>query len=362
MHMTFLLAAMCLTLAALALVLTPLLRERFTAERRLGDLRRQLRELDEANSVGGLQPAQYAAQRAAIGEALLVYLDSRPKHTAAPIVAALALAVVVPLGAFGVYHWVGAPPGAIGPTAAADSHASTPEDPGGAGAAPVPVDHRTDMQASIARLAEKLRQHPDDAQGWALLARTYKATQHYPEAREAFKHALEAEPGNVGLEREYAAAETPDAGSAASADSADSQAVPQQCPASDNTGDCTEPAVAPRDSARIVVKVSLDPKLKAKVLPSDTLFVFAKAAEGPPMPLAIARLSAAQLPASVTLSDAMSMMPNMTLSRFPQVILGARISKSGNAVAQSGDFQTLSAAVSNSPTEPVRLTIDQRVE
>jgi cytochrome c-type biogenesis protein CcmH len=363
MHMTFLLVAMCLTLVALALVLTPLLRERFMAERRLGDLRRQLRELNEANSVGGLQPAQYAAQRAAIGEALVVYLDRRPKHAAAPMVAALSLAIVVPLGAFGAYRWVGAPPGAIGgPTTAAGSHASAPEDPGGAGAAPVPVDHRTDMQASIARLADKLRQHPDDAQGWALLARTYKATQHYAEAREAFKHALEAAPGNAGLEREYAAAETPDAETAESADSADGQAVPQQCLVSDNTGDCTEPPAARGDSARIVVKVSLDPKLKAKVLPSDTLFVFAKAAEGPPMPLAIARLTAAQLPTSVTLSDAMSMMPNMTLSKFPQVILGARISKSGNAVAQSGDFQTLSAAVSNSRTEPIRLTIDRTVE
>jgi cytochrome c-type biogenesis protein CcmH len=359
MHVTFLLVAMFLTLVALALVLTPLLRERSTFGRRLSDLRRELRELNEANSAGGLQPAQYAAQRAALGEALLVYLDSRPKHTAAPIYAALTLAIVVPLGAFGVYHWVGAPQGVTGPTAAAGGHASTPEDPGGAVGAPVPADHGADMQASIARLADKLRQHPDDAQGWALLARTYKATQHYPEAREAFKHALEAAPGDAGLEREYAAAETPNADSA---DSADSQAEPRQCPASDSAAECAEPPVAPADSTRIVVKVSLDPKLKAKVLPGDTLFVFAKAADGPPMPLAIARLTAAQLPTSVTLTDAMSMMPNLTLSKFPQVVLGARISKSGNAVAQSGDFQTLSAAVSNSPTEPIRLTIDRRVE
>jgi cytochrome c-type biogenesis protein CcmH len=353
MHMTFLLVAMFLTLVALALVLTPLLRERFTAGRRLGDLRRELRELNEANSAGELEPAQYAAQRAALGEALLVYLDSPLKRTAMSIYAALAFAIVVPLGAFGAYHWVGAPQGLLESAAPAGGHASTPEDQGAAGGAQVPVDHGGDMQASIARLADKLRQHPDDAQGWALLARTYKATQHYPEAREAFKHALEAAPGDAGLEREYAAAETPNA---------DSQAEPRQCPASDNAAECTEPPVAPGDSSHIIVKVSLDPKLKAKVLPSDTLFVFAKAAYGPAMPLAIARLSAAQLPASVTLTDAMSMMPNLTLSKFPQVVLGARISKSGNAVAQSGDFQTLSAAVSNSRTEPIRLTIDRRVE
>ena len=80
------------------------------------------------------------------------------------------------------------------------------------------------------------------------------------------------------------------------------------------------------------------------------------------MPLAIARLTAAQLPASVTLTDAMSMMPNLTLSKFSQVVLGARISKSGNAIAQSGDLQTLSSAVSNARPEPIQLTIDRTVE
>jgi cytochrome c-type biogenesis protein CcmH len=345
--------AMFMTLVALALVLTPLLREWFMAERRVGEMRRKLRALNEANSAGGLEPVQYAAQRAALGEALLVYLDSRPKHTAAPIYAALALGLVVPLAAFGAYHWIGAPQGPLGPSAAAGNHAGTAEDLGTAGGAPVPVDHGADMQAAIAKLADKLRQHPDDAQGWALLARTYKATQHYPEARDAFKHALEAAPGDPGLEREYAAAETPNA---------DGPAEPQQCAVSDNTAECADPSAAPGDSTRIIVNVSLDPKLRAKVLPGDTLFVFAKAANGPAMPLAIARLTAAQLPASVALTDAMSMMPNLTLSKFPQVILGARISKSGNAVAQNGDFQTLSAAVSNSRTEPIRLTIDRRVE
>ncbi len=345
--------AMFMILVALALVLAPLLREWFMAERRIGEMRRKLRALNDANSAGGLEPMQYAAQRAALGEALLVYLDSRPKHSAAPIYAALTLCLVAPLAAFGAYHWIGAPQGLLGAAAAAGSQAGTAADPGAAGGTAMPVDHGADMQAAIARLADKLRQHPDDAQGWVLLARTYKATQHYPEARDAFKHALEAAPGDPGLEREYAAAETPNA---------DGPAEPQQCAVSDNTSECIEPSVAPSDSTRIIVNVSLDPKLKAKVLPGDTLFVFAKAAYGPAMPLAIARLTAAQLPASVALTDAMSMMPNLTLSKFPQVVLGARISKSGNAVAQNGDFQTLSAAVSNSRTEPIRLTIDRRVE
>jgi cytochrome c-type biogenesis protein CcmH len=56
------------------------------------------------------------------------------------------------------------------------------------------------------------------------------------------------------------------------------------------------------------------------------------------------------------------MVPNLTLSQFPQIVLGARISKSGNAMAQPGDLQTLSAAMRTAQTEPVQLTIDQRVD
>jgi cytochrome c-type biogenesis protein CcmH len=124
------------------------------------------------------------------------------------------------------------------------------------------------------------------------------------------------------------------------------------------------PASAAGDASagpHIAVTVSLDPKLKSKVDPNDVLFVFAKAVNGPPMPLAIARLTAAQLPASITLTDGMGMLPTMKLSQFPQVIVGARISKSGNAIAQSGDLQTLSAPIPNTRAEPLALTIDQVV-
>jgi cytochrome c-type biogenesis protein CcmH len=88
------------------------------------------------------------------------------------------------------------------------------------------------------------------------------------------------------------------------------------------------------------------------------LFVYAKAAVGPPMPLAVQRLPASQLPVTVTLSDGMGMLPNVKLSQFPQVIVGARVSKSGNAIAQSGDLQTMSAPLAVSTATPIRLLID----
>jgi cytochrome c-type biogenesis protein CcmH len=79
------------------------------------------------------------------------------------------------------------------------------------------------------------------------------------------------------------------------------------------------------------------------------------------MPLAIQKLKAGQLPLTVTLDDSMSMMPAMKLSKFEQVVVGARVSKSGNAMPQSGDLQVLSAPIDVRRTEPVVLSIDQVV-
>ena len=84
--------------------------------------------------------------------------------------------------------------------------------------------------------------------------------------------------------------------------------------------------------------VSLSPALATKVAPDDTVFIFARAAEGPRMPLAILRRKASELPISFTLDDSTAMSPEMKLSKFAQVVVGARVSKSGNAMPQPGDL------------------------
>ena len=86
------------------------------------------------------------------------------------------------------------------------------------------------------------------------------------------------------------------------------------------------------------VAVSVSPDVRAKFSPGDTVFVYAKAAQGPPMPLAVQRLTLGALPTKVTLDDSMAMMAGMNLSAFPQVVVSARISRSGSAIAQSGDY------------------------
>ena len=91
--------------------------------------------------------------------------------------------------------------------------------------------------------------------------------------------------------------------------------------------------------------VSLDPALKGKVSPGDTVFVLARPAGGPKMPLAVIRTTVDKLPYAFTLDDSMAMAPNAKLSGQAEVTVVARISKSGNPLPQKGDIEGASAPV-----------------
>ena len=91
--------------------------------------------------------------------------------------------------------------------------------------------------------------------------------------------------------------------------------------------------------------MSIAPEVAAQISENDVLFVFARAEAGPPAPLAIQRRSAGELPLTLRLDESMGMIAGMSLAQFPKVIIGARISKSGNAQAQPGDIEGLSAAL-----------------
>jgi hypothetical protein len=95
----------------------------------------------------------------------------------------------------------------------------------------------------------------------------------------------------------------------------------------------------------ITVNVRLSPALRGQAAPGNAVFIFARAAQGPRMPLAIVRKQVKDLPDTVTLDDSMAMMPDFKLSGFPEVVIGARVSKSGDAVAKPGDLEGLSPSV-----------------
>jgi cytochrome c-type biogenesis protein CcmH len=113
-------------------------------------------------------------------------------------------------------------------------------------------------------------------------------------------------------------------------------------------------------SASLKVSVSLVDELKQQVSSENLVFIYAKAASGPPMPLAVKRLTVGDLPVTVVLSDADAMIPSMKLSSFENIIIGARVSMSGNPVAQPGDLYIETGSVDkNVFTDGVTLFISK---
>jgi cytochrome c-type biogenesis protein CcmH len=106
--------------------------------------------------------------------------------------------------------------------------------------------------------------------------------------------------------------------------------------------------------------VNLAPSLQGRAAPGDTVFVFARAAEGPPMPLAVMRTQVKDLPFEFKLDDSMAMRPGLELSAFAKVVVTARVSKSGNAQPASGDLEGASAAVAPG-AKGVAVLIDKQV-
>ena len=113
-------------------------------------------------------------------------------------------------------------------------------------------------------------------------------------------------------------------------------------------------------SPSIVVKASLSAELAEKVSDSDTLFIYARAINGPKMPLALVKMTAGDLPATVTLDDSVSMIPSMALSSMQQVEVIARISKSGQAIMQPGDIFGSVQPIATNSLETVDVVITEQ--
>ncbi|MEM9533619.1 MAG: c-type cytochrome biogenesis protein CcmI [Pseudomonadota bacterium] len=355
--------------------------------------RRSLESLEAAHRDGHLTEADYQQRRGEIAEQLLNVVEPEASETRSTATA-IGLALLVPVAALAIYLQVGTP-GAIDGSAA-----EPPPTPG-------------NMPAMIQQLRDRLENNPQDVDGWFLLGRSLRSLNDFAGAADAYSEALRIVPDQPVLLVEYAEAlaflgDGPQLPAAArqaldramaqdptlqkglwlkgmdafnrqqpaeairyweallaqlDPTSPEAQQIEQQLAlVRESLGDAgatvgQAPASEPAAAASLVVDVSLAPELAAQVNPGDTLFVFARAHNGPPMPLAIQRLTAGQLPARVTLDSTMAMMPAMSLTDFPKVVVGARISKSGNATAQPGDLEALSSPVDNNQAEPVELQI-----
>jgi cytochrome c-type biogenesis protein CcmH len=120
----------------------------------------------------------------------------------------------------------------------------------------------------------------------------------------------------------------------------------------------TAPAKPAGPSLAISGKVTIAPSLASKGAATDTLFVFARETNGPPMPVAIVRATKKDLPFNFRLDDSVSMMPSRKLSDVGTVVIVARLSKSGQAMPQSGDLEGMSQPV-NPGAEGVAIVIDR---
>ena len=128
-----------------------------------------------------------------------------------------------------------------------------------------------------------------------------------------------------------------------------------------NSASTLTTTVVPGDgtgTAAIEVMVTLAPEIADKLNSDTTLFVFARAAEGPPMPLAVHRGIAKDLPLKVTLDDSMAMIPKMSLSNFPNIVVGARLSSNGQPQGQAGDLEGFSEIINVLENSSLELVID----
>ena len=212
----------------------------------------------------------------------------------------------------------------------------------------------TRMQGKPTRLIEQaLKIDPNSEKALYLAGTSAFDQQNFAGAVKHWEKMLGLMPADSGRKRLIIQANVAEAKALLRGDAPPVPPIAQAPSASQNAG--VKPVAGA--VARLTGSVTLMPSLTAKASPSDTVFIYVRAAEGPPMPLAIISRQVKDLPVSFSMDDTMAMMPTMKLSSFPQVRVVARISKSGNAMPQSGDLQGMSPVVSSN-TSNIKIVID----
>lgn len=366
----------------------------------------QIEQIEKAHAQGSLPDALYAQARERLDALLLTTLaqgspapaaaQSRPapRPRWATRQAAVLAAVALAVGGAG-YAWKGSPGQSSASTAGwTPASAAAPA----AASAPHALGNEA-MVGMVQSLAERLKAKPDDAEGWAMLARSYTTLGQLEASLPAYARALKLAPQDAELMADYADAlalkqdrqlggepmtwvkkalaqdpRQPKALLLAGTDAFNRQDMPaairywEQVVAAGPAGSglveqarngladarklsgtnaiTADPAPAKTIAgAKVAGTVRLSPELAREAKPDDTVFVFARASEGPRMPLALLQRRVRDLPLKFELDDTQAMNPAARLSSAQHVIVTARVSRSGQAQPQPGDLEGATQAV-----------------
>ena len=385
-NVLFIVLALLLVLCVAGVVLWVLLRQRAVptsasqANANANVYRAQIKDLDREHESGHISEEEWKVSRDELSLRLLEDTSTADepvaKKESPALWTAVILAVALPVSAVGLYMWVGEPE-ALNPMALKS---------------PDQVDQK-DLAKMAQTLADKLQSQPENLQGWVMLGRTYRTLENFDAALRAYDTALklsadddlqlerieviamqrqgnfDGEPWRVIREilqkdpQHFGALLTAGSASYAEGKYADALKYWEQArkPLEANHPDLAglENAIATvRDKMGLPPKaasagpsgpaaastlnvsgqISLSAALKAKASPNDAVFVYATPANGDRMPLAIMKTTVSQLPMNFTLDDSMVMTPERKLSTAGEVFIKVRVSKSGNAMPQSGDL------------------------
>ncbi|MDH5286787.1 MAG: c-type cytochrome biogenesis protein CcmI [Betaproteobacteria bacterium] len=418
---TFAVVAAAMLLAALAWILVPLLKRRPVAAiaseaSNLAVLRDARAELEADLANGTISADQYDVSRTELDRRVLEETRASDADSVTPqrsgALTGAIVAALMPIAAVVLYLVLGTP-SALSPDAARsagapsdEQHATSPQQ----------------IEAMIEQVKQKLAADPNNVDGWVVLARTYYVTGRAEEAVKAYEKATSLVPDHADLLADYAdalgvaqgrsldgkpeeiiaralkadpnhwkanalagtvafnrkqyakaagyweratAAVPPDSPIAQSlagslAEARQLAGMPAAAPAAPAVAAASPPPSPAAGGARVAGRVALSPTLAASVQPEDAVYVFARPADGSRAPLALLRKQVKDLPLDFTLDDSMAMAPNMKLSNHAEVVVGARVSRSGSPMPASGDFEGLSAPV-RLGASGVALTIDKRI-
>jgi len=353
-------------------------------------------ELKHDLKQGLISDAEYDASRRDLEQGLTFDLSPHPEGSESQLPAPFTASIVcalIPILAVGIYLMIGSPEAVnVDSLPLNDTTPSSEMQP--------------DVDTMLAQMKEQLKDRPDDVRGWTLLANALMGTARYAEAVEAYRVLISLQPDNpeILIRLADAIAMTQNGVLAGEAEQLITKALtlsPDQPQglwlfgiAAEQRGKfdealmifnrllgmvANEPEVrieveaviarirqaqdqTPAIDPAIEVKVDVPAELITSIRPNDTLFVFVKDPNGPPMPIAARRLSALPLPRVITLNDGDRLIEGNSLSSYPQLVIGAHISKSGSATKTPGDLVGLSQTFSVADPRVIQISINERVE